>query len=335
MTTSVVRWSKRVAIGVAALLVLAFGVGTLASRNAANKATLSPVVRHITEGGAVGGGTAGSSGSAVVGFASRTQAGQYDAAPPATVNAEQSGVLPGLPDRVIRTADLSLRVGKSKLDAAWAGVVRLASRFGGFVLSSSRGNGGRPIPVEGDAANARSPESGDLTIRVPAAKFEDAMAELRKIGTVLGDNVTSQDVTQEFVDLESRLRNQRAQQSVLIRLMSQARNVGETLAVQQQLSQVQEQIEQMTGRLNMLKTLTALSTISVHLFEPGAVGAPVPPQEGPSFAKAWDTAVEGLLRIATVAMIAALWLAPFAVLAVVALAFRRSRLGPPAETTTP
>jgi ABC-type phosphate transport system permease subunit len=111
--------------------------------------------------------------------------------------------------------------------------------------------------------------------------------------------------------------------------MAQARNVGETLAVQQQLSQVQEQIEQITGRLNVLKTLTSLSTISMHIFEPGAAGAPVPPDQGPSFAKAWHTAVEGLLRIATVAMIAALWLAPFAILAAVVLAFRRTRPGAP------
>src|SRR5207249_11340101 len=128
----------------------------------------------------------------------------------------------------------------------------------------------------------------------------------------VGDQVSSQDVTEEFVDLQSRLRNQKAQQVVLIRLMANAKTIQETLAVQGQLSQVEEQIEQITGRLNALKTLTDLSSITLHLFEPGAAGAPAPrPSEEPSFARAWDTAIEGLERIGTVALIAAIWVTPF------------------------
>lgn len=325
MVTWLRRWGARGAIAVAALLALGFGVGTVArNRPQADHPAVQQTVEQSAKR-ATGSLSSGGGGTAVTGLsvpgANTAEVETYAA------DAIQTTALPGLPDRVVRTADMSLRVRKSAFDTVWGDASRLATRLGGYVVSSNRGTPG-PRPLSEDSAS--EPASGDLVIRVPAARFEEALAELRKLGVVLADTVQSQDVTQEFVDLESRLRNQRSQQSVLLRLMAQSRNVGETLAVQQQLAQVQDQIEQITGRLNALKTLTTLSTISLHLFEPGATGAPGPGDEGPSFSKAWDTAIEGLARIGTVILIGAIWLAPFAILAAIVLALRGRNRAPAA-----
>ncbi|MCA1834162.1 MAG: DUF4349 domain-containing protein [Actinomycetota bacterium] len=323
------RWVKWGAIGLVALLVLGFGVGTLANRRSEHPAAVHRGVSSSSGGaGDLYAKVPGGNGSAEASYDSSTVdavgAPEYSALTARTSGGGSSDTAPGLGDRIIRSADLSVKIKKGAFDDAWASAARIANRLGGYVVSSGRGS--QPTPVVQDAK--AEPESGDLTVRVPTSRFEQALIEMRALGTVTSDQLSSQDVTEEFVDLQSRLRNQKSQQAVLIRLMAQAKNVQETLAVQQQLSQVEDEIERITGRLNALKTLTDLSTISLHLFEPGAVGAPVPPDEGPSFSKAWHTSLDGLIRIGTLGLIGSMWLAPFALLAVALAAVRRLRAGP-------
>jgi len=304
MSRRMVRWGARGAIAAAALLLAGFGVGTVASRHPAS--TSSSLGRGLTSGEPQNGG-----GSVA---APQVASG----APGDTFSAAPQQPLPALPERVVKTAELTLRIRSGRFDVAWGSVASIASRFGGYVASSGRGTQPEPEPVPvpqtGDAAQANSePGSGDVTIRIPAKSFEQALVQLRAIGTVTADRVSSNDVTQDYVDLQGRLRNQRAQQAALLQLMGRAKTVSDTLAVQTQLSGVEEQIEQITGRLNLLANQTALSTITVHLFEPNAPGAPAT-TGGPSLSKAWHTAVDGLERIGTVALIGVVWLVPFAVI---------------------
>jgi hypothetical protein len=100
--------------------------------------------------------------------------------------------------------------------------------------------------------------------------------------------------------------------------------VQDTLVVQERMSAVQGEIEQIQGRLKVLRSQTEMSSIAVHLAEPGALRI-LSDEPGPSFADAWDTAVEGLVRIGTVVMIAGIWLAPFAILAAALAALLRRR----------
>ena len=95
-------------------------------------------------------------------------------------------------------------------------------------------------------------------------------------------------MTAQFVDLEARIRNLTAQEGVLQDLMSQARSIPDTLAVQQQLSGVREQIEQLTGQRNLLDDQTAFATIAVT-FHSNAVAAPA--ETSSTLARAWRDAV--------------------------------------------
>lgn len=315
MSRSSVRWIRRIAAGIAVLLIAGFAVGSLAGSEQSN-----------TSGGAPG----------AVYDAARLGNEQAVAPAPASVarsggggsSAEASSVgalpLPGVSNSVIKTADLGIEVAKRGVDRAWTRVFQIAAKYGGFVLSSSQGGPGPKVPAE-----SLDDRFADIVIRVPAARFDQTLVDLSNgdLGEVTRRATSGQDVSQEFVDLESRLRNYRAQETVLLRIMARANSIADTIAVQQQLSQVQLQIEEITGRIRYLKNQTELATISVHLAEEGVAGGR---SEGPSFTDAWRTAIDGLGRMATAALIAAVWLSPFALLGASWLVARRWRARPAA-----
>lgn len=306
-------WVKRGAIALAILLVAGFAVGALVkNRPEAAGSYGAPVVggTRAVQKGAIGYDASGAS----VGEANVSGAGVTP--PDGDSFGAPGSTLPPIGDRIVKNGDLSVQVRRGSFDSAWNRAFGVATRFGGYVLSSSRG---RQDPAAEEKADD-SPQFGDITIRVPAGKYETALVELRRLGKVTGDVSSSEDVTQEFVDLEGRLRNARAQEAVLLKLMARATSIEDTIAVQGQLSQVQLQIEEITGRLRYLRSQTDLSTITLHVAEPGAAAAP---GEGPSLSQAWETAIEGLQRIGAAVMIGGLWLAPFALLAAVVLGWRR------------
>lgn len=322
MSPSAGRWLRRGAVGVAFLLVAGFAVGSLAGRG--SRGSASQALKAANDG--LSRTVAGSAQYAPVAGAPRP--GVQTRSGGAGAGAASAGVLgsPALPpfqDRVIKTADLGIEVAKRRIDRSWNRVSEIASRLGGFVLSSNQGGSVR--------ADTDDPRVADIVIRVPANRFDQALSALggADIGKVTRRGTSGQDVSQEFVDLESRLRHYRAQESVLLRIMSRARTIGDTISVQQQLSQVQLQVEEITGRLRYLKDQTAFATIAVHLAETGAAAGD--PSEGPSFTKAWKTAIEGLERIGTASLIGATWLSPFALLAAAWFAARRWRSRPAAQ----
>ena len=165
--------------------------------------------------------------------------------------------------------------------------------------------------------------SGWLQLRVPAEKFDLALRDLRSVGKVTSESISGQDVTSQFVDLNARLRTWRAQEAVLLRLMSQATTIGDTLRIQDQLQPVQFKIEQIQGQLRVLNNQTALATIRVGIRE-GA--PPVPPRTTPlpSLARAWNLAMAGFLGVVYSVVIGLGYLIPLSLIVAVGwLLFRR------------
>jgi uncharacterized protein DUF4349 len=219
--------------------------------------------------------------------------------------------LPPLGPNVIKSADVRLEIKRNTLRDTVGDVTAIAGRYGGFVISTD---------VAGQKAR-----SGVLVIRVPAERFEQALAELRGMGKVTREAVSGLDVGQEFVDLEARLRNWRAQEVVLLQLMDRATSVTETIRVQRELQQVQLEVERIRGRLRYLEDQTTMSTITVGLRE-GGVAADRPN----TLERAWQRAVQTFLAIMTGAIVAAGAVLPFVLLILVGwIAFRvvRPRLG--------
>ena len=108
-----------------------------------------------------------------------------------------------------------------------------------------------------------------ITFRVPAGKFQGTLADVIKLGDVLHREVTARDVTEEFFDVQVRLQNLEAVRARFEELLKRANKVEEALAVERELERVAGQIEQLKGRLKLLKELVAFSTITVE-FQPRA-----------------------------------------------------------------
>jgi hypothetical protein len=101
-----------------------------------------------------------------------------------------------------------------------------------------------------------------ITVRVPQARFEQVLRAVEKLGDVLHRNISAQDVTDEFTDLEARLKNARAVRNRLELLLAKA-EVKEAIEIQKELAGVTEQIEQLEGKLKLLRDKIAFSTITV------------------------------------------------------------------------
>lgn len=131
-------------------------------------------------------------------------------------------------------------------------IMALAEMEGGY-LESSQGGGQ-------DAA------SGSLTIRVPAARFEETRAEIRKLGLrVENEAITAQDVTRQYVDQDANLRNLRAEEAQYLAILKQANTVKDLLAVSQRISEVRGQIEQQQAEFNALSKQTETVAIAISL----------------------------------------------------------------------
>jgi Domain of unknown function (DUF4349) len=230
---------------------------------------------------------------------------------PAVFGATDEGVvqsatrLPSIGAAVIKTGTVTVEVDHDAFTESVQDVVSVAGRYGGFVLSTS--------------LDQKDNRSGTLVIRVPAPNFERALADIKDLGDVEGQSISGQDVSQEFVDLESRLRNLRAQEAVLLELMDRSTTIADTIRVQGELQGVQLSIEEIKGRLNYLDDQTRFGTLSVSLAEAGAV-----PDRASTLEKAWARSLELALGVASALIVGAGILIPVGLIALVlVLVFRQ------------
>jgi hypothetical protein len=196
---------------------------------------------------------------------------------------------------VIKTADVSVRVKSDGLDEVIGKSVSIAEAAGGFVVTTS---------VEDERRGF-----GSVTLRVPANGFRQTLARLRDLGDVEREQVSGRDVTQEFVDLQARLRNFAAQEAVLLRLMGRSQSVADTIRVQSHLQGVQLDIERLRGRLRFLEDQTAMSTITLDFAEAGAPA----PRTG-TIEKAWERAVDAAFAVVSAVIVGAGFVVPIALM---------------------
>lgn len=196
-------------------------------------------------------------GGGAMGFLGREGAPEtLSAAAPVSDKGFQSNV-PDVAQRlIIRNAEMEIVVDNPAQAADT--IAKMAESLGGFVVSSK--------VYENTSENGVKLPYGSVTVRVPAAKFQEAMGQIEALAVrVDRKDVTGQDVTEEYVDLQARLKNLEAARDELQRLMNDATNTEDVLAVYRELNRVQGEIEQTKGRIKYLKTSAAMSAISVQL----------------------------------------------------------------------
>ncbi|MFC1951633.1 DUF4349 domain-containing protein [Chloroflexota bacterium] len=216
---------------------------------------------------------------------------------PAPAEMAYSGdtVLPSAEERmIVRTGEISLVV-EGMVDTRDE-ITQLALKFNGYVASSR---------ISGEEQNMR----GMISIRVPADEFDQVLAELRDLAVrVTSESTNSRDITEEYVDLESRLKNAEATESQYLALLEEA-EVEETIRIYELLHQVGREIEQIKGHMQYLERTSSMSLIEVRL-EPVATTKSLV-RAGWSALEALKSAVRGIVTFGQWLGTIAIWLLIF------------------------
>jgi hypothetical protein len=230
---------------------------------------------------------------------------------------------------VLRTAQLTVQV--TDMESALAQARQIATRGGGFVSASNT-----RVEKVGDQDRMVA----DLTLQVRSDAADSTLSDLRNLGKVTTETSGSQDVTEEYVDLTSNLRNLQASESAILKLMDKATQIQDVLALQRELTNVRGQIERIQGRKTYLERRSDMATITLSLR--------LPPVDAPRTTGAWDpagVAARGwqaslaVLRAVAEALIVIVafswWLIPFVAVGAYYLLRRRRTATTTAGSATP
>jgi hypothetical protein len=162
--------------------------------------------------------------------------------------------------KIIRNANLTVEV--TSPPESQRKISSITESHQGFVVTSEA--------TQRTTEDASKPLiSVNLVVRVPAAQFNQTMEEIRAIGArIIQEKITGQDVTEEFMDLEARIKNQKALEAQFLEIMKRAAKVEDALNVQRELAEVRTEIEKLEGRKRFLENQASLSTINITLQSP-------------------------------------------------------------------
>ena len=181
--------------------------------------------------------------------------------------------------RVIYEANLELSA--QDFDSAESQLRSLINKANGYVADA------RLRQLDG------SKRTGTWTIRIPVENFDSFLAAVRKLGAPISLTQTADDVTNEFVDLESRIENQKKLESRIIELLNSSRDgMKDVIKVEHELARVREAIEVMEGRIRVMRNVTQLATIHLKVTEEEKFVAAVKPEFDQRIRLAWNNSVE-------------------------------------------
>jgi len=156
--------------------------------------------------------------------------------------------------KVIKTGNLSLKV--EKAETAVESIANIAKVNKGEVASSNF------------YESTRGVKSGFITIRVPYQNFDKAFSEIKKVATqVISEASNAQDITEQYIDLEARLKNTQAEEASFVALLNRSGKIEEILSVTREVARVRGEIERLEGQRRYLNSQTDMSTITADITE--------------------------------------------------------------------
>ena len=162
--------------------------------------------------------------------------------------------------KIIKNADLTLEV-ESPNDVQGS-IASIAASHGGFIVTSE-------TKQTQDAEPAKRTLEVKLVARVPADRFDAAVSAIEKLATnVIHRNISGNDVTEEFIDLEARIRTLKALELQFMEILKRSGKIEDALEVQRQIADVRTDIEKLEGRKRFLANRASLSTITVEIKPP-------------------------------------------------------------------
>jgi hypothetical protein len=164
---------------------------------------------------------------------------------------------------IIRNGDVSIEV--DSVQRAIDAVRRVAASVGGYIGNVQMATGEHQV------------HSATLEMKVPAARFDDAMTGVRPIGEVERSSASAEDVGEEFVDVSARIANGKRLEERLVKLLdTRTGKLADVLSIERELARVREEIERYEGRIRYLSSRIATSTISVTVHEKPPIVAETP-----------------------------------------------------------
>lgn len=244
---------------------------------------------------------------------------------------------------VVRTASVTVVVADPQ--AAGDRIQQATRTAGGYVASVSTSPpdcGTTPCPTgaaedstggssgssPGTTSSDQTAEPGllSMTVRVPAAKYDEVLTGIRELGEVAALNVTADDVTAQTVDLDARIESQRASVSRMRELLRQADTIDEMVRVEGELAQRQADLESMISQRNRLADQVAMATISTELVAEDRADALLPPdphwwdESWQAFTDSWSGLLVALAAVSPLLIL-------FGIGALVAIAIIRHQRG--------
>jgi hypothetical protein len=183
---------------------------------------------------------------------------------------------PATTQRLIRTGHVTVEV--ERIEAAVERIQALAEALGGYVANVSMQTGSEQF------------RRATLTLRIPADRFDEATAGVRPLGKVEQLDVSVEDVTEQYMDLEARLANARRLEERLLQLLeTRTGTLEQVLAAERELARVRTEIELYDGRLRQLASRVSLSTLTIVVQEPRPILGTRPGQSvmANAFRQAW------------------------------------------------
>ena len=209
---------------------------------------------------------------------------------------EQTQIAPAAIERkIVRNADLELEAAAPA--ESQAKITTVTEAKGGFVIASNQSS---------SDVKTTERDKVSMTVRVPADKFNETLDEIRKTATrTISETVKGQDVTEEFIDIEARIKSQKALEAQFLEIMKRSNTVEEALDIQREIADVRGEIEKVEGRKQFLQNQSSLSTIEIKIQSPTAFAANSSGffyKIGESFGDGFDVALAFILGLITVAV---------------------------------
>ena len=172
-----------------------------------------------------------------------------------TGDQEGSGQMQVLDRLIVRTGTIKLEV--DNFDDTEKKIINIVRNYNGFVSNNT------------SRLNPSGQKQGTITIRVPTDKYDVLISDVAAIGKVMSQNISSRDVTEEYIDLEARQKTQKELESRLLKLLSEkTARLTDIVEVEEKLASVRNNIESTEGRMRFLRNQAEFSTLTISVFEP-------------------------------------------------------------------
>jgi len=214
---------------------------------------------------------------------------------------------------IVKTGKMSLEV--NSYDETEVKINEITGKFGGNIANST------------STMTSTGKKQGTIVARIPSDKFDTFVSEISQIGKVMSQNINASDVTEEYIDLEARLKTQKELEQRLYDLLkTKTSGLSDIITIENKLAEVRSKIESIEGKMKYLMSQASFSTLSISVYEPNLLQTT---SGGGFFYEIGEAVVKGLRGLTSVIkflIIAIIALFPFIILAYVIYIIVRKKI---------